>query len=555
MRIRTLLVAGAVVVSAVACQDLSVTNPNNPDREVVVSSPSDVETLISTSFRSWFNLTQGLSATAPALALSTAADEFSGGFTDFGAHAAGVEPRTPIDNGPISANSPNRVPLSNAYAIISAVNIGLQAITKYDLKIVEGSTDVTIRALAFGKFVQGLTHAWVAMLYDQAWVFSESVDTDTIRFGGGSSQVQDLIRPYAEVRDTALAQLRVALNLARNNTFTLPGGSAGAWVPGIPMTNEQFARVIHSYIARTMVNTARSPAERAAVDWAAVIAHIDQGITEDFAPTGTPDILQSHYKRYAARERTVTPSDFMRVDYQAIGAADQGNGFINWYNRPWATRTPFTMTNVQDRRIISSPTATCTSSQATAHANKGTYMGCHVATIFAASRGTGQRSYYFFHRLGAGITWQTGPLLIMSQAEMDLLKAEGLIRLNRAAEAVPLINRTRVANGGLPPVTVEGAPGPNCTPRKYDGSCGSLWDALRYEKRIEGLAVDAAVSFTDARGWQALVIDTPLHYPMPGNELELMGLTLYTTGGGQKDSAPAPDPERCPSGANLPRCN
>lgn len=551
MRVRTLLAVGALF-GVVACQDLRVTNPNNPDREVVVSSPPDVETLISTSFRSWFNLTQGLASTAPGLALSSAADEFSGGFTDYGTHAYAVEPRIPIDNGPISANSPNRAPLSNAYAIISAVNIGLQAITKFDLKIIEGSDDVTVRSLAFGKFVQGLTHSWVAMLYDQAWVFSESVDTDTVRFGSGSSQVQDLIRPYAEVRDTALAQLREALSLAESNTFTLPGGSAGAWVPGVPMSNAEFARVIHSYIARTMVNTARSPAERAAVDWNAVIAHIDQGITADFAPSGTPDILQSHHKRYAARERTTTPSDFMRVDYQAIGAADQGTGFIDWYNRPWATRTPFTMTSVQDRRIISSPTAPCTSSHSTAHANRGSYMGCHVATIFAASRGTGQRSYYFFHRLGAGITWQTGPLLIMSRAEMDLLKAEGLIRLNRASEAVPLINRTRVANGALPPVTVEGAPGPNCTPRKYSGSCGSLWDALRYEKRIEGMAVDAAVSFTDARGWQALVVDTPLHYPMPGNELELMGLPVYTTGGGQMDGAPPPNPEVCP--VSLPGC-
>jgi hypothetical protein len=554
MRMKPLFVAGVLAFSALACQDLTVTNPNNPDREVVVSSATDVEALISTSFRGWFNLTQGLAATAPALALSTAADEFSGGFTDFGAHAQGVEPRTPIDNGPISANSPNRVPISNAYAIISAVNIGLQAISKYDLRIREGPADVTLRALAFGKFVQGITHSWVATLYDQAWVYSESVDTDTIRFGGGSTQVQDLIRPYAEVRDTALAQLAAALSIAEANAFNLPGGSAGAWIPGMPMSSQEFARVIHSYIARTMVYTARSPAERAQIDWAAVISHIDKGITQDFAPTGTPDILQSHYKRYAARERTVTPSDFMRVDYQAIGAADQGSGFINWYNRAWADRTPFTMTNVQDRRIISSPTASCTSSQAVAHANKGSYMGCHVATIFAAARGTGQRSYYFFHRHGAGVKWQTGPLLIMSRAEMDLLKAEGLIRLNRPAEAVPLINKTRVANGQLPPVTVEGAPAPNCTPRKYNGSCGSLWDALRYEKRVEGMGMDAAVSFADARGWQALVIGTPLHYPMPGNELELMGMPLYTTGGGQQGSAPAPDPERCPQGVTLPRC-
>jgi len=142
----------------------------------------------------------------------------------------------------------------------------------------------------------------------------------------------------------------------------------------------------------------------------------------------------------------------------------------------------------------------------------------------------------------------------MSVAEMDLLKAEGLIRLGRAAEAIPLINKTRVEKGGLPPVTLEGVPGPSCTPRKLDGSCGSLWDALRYEKRIEGLGVHAGVAHWDARGWQAMTVDTPLHYPMPGNELELMGIPEYTTGGGLKDSAPPPNPERCPPGVSLPRC-
>ncbi len=93
----------------------------------------------------------------------------------------------------------------------------------------------------------------------------------------------------------------------------------------------------------------------------------------------------------------------------------------------------------------------------------------------------------------------------MLVSEMDLLKAEGLIRLGRAAEAVPLINKTRVANGQLPPVTVDGPPDePGCVPRKLNGQCGSLWDALRYEKRIEGLGVSAVIAYFDARGWQTL---------------------------------------------------
>src|ERR687891_2295053 len=110
--------------------------------------------------------------------------------------------------------------------------------------------------------------------------------------------------------------------------------------------------------------------------------------------------------------------------------------------------------------------------------------------------------------------WQTGPQLAMTAAEMDFIRAEALIRLNRAGEAVPLINKTRVANGELPPVSDSGPPDePGCVPRKampgpMQGMCGSLWDALRYEKRIEMAGVDATVAFTDARGWQALAENT-----------------------------------------------
>lgn len=537
MRIMKLLVLGALAVSALACHDLDVTNPNNPDREVVAQNPNDVEALIATSFRRWFNRSQ---QNTPSLSLSTMADELTSGFFDFGTQETSRQPREPINNDPIAANPPHVGTFSTNYSVIAGVNTGLQAINKYGLKIMAGSTDVTQRAVAFGKFVQGLSHGSIAILYDQGWVHSETVDSDTLRFGGGSQQVHNLIRPYAEVRDTAIAELTAALAISTANSFTLPGDASAEWIPGVTMTNQKFARLIHSYIARVMVYSARNPAERAAVDWQKVISHVDQGIIEDFAPTGTPDIVQSTYKQFASRQRTTTPGDFARVDYMVVGPADLSDNFIKWYNAPWEQRNPFQIKTL-DNRIGTG-------------ANKGSYIGYHVATIFAADRGTGQRSYYYFHRLGTGTSWQSGAILAMSVAEMDLLKAEALIRLDRAAEAVPLINKTRVKNGGLPPVTIDGAPGDptTCIPRKLDGSCGSLWDALRYEKRIEGIGIDAAVSFADMRGWGGLVVNTPLHFPIPGNELELLQRPRYTVGGGLKGSAAQPNPEKCP--AALPRC-
>ena len=76
-------------------------------------------------------------------------------------------------------------------------------------------------------------------------------------------------------------------------------------------------------------------------------------------------------------------------------------------------------------------------------ATPGTYVGYNQNNIFDPSRGTYRFSHYYFLRYGTGTTWQTGAQPALLVSEMDLLKAEGLIRLGRAAEAVPLITKTR----------------------------------------------------------------------------------------------------------------
>ena len=244
-----------------------------------------------------------------------------------------------------------------------------------------------------------------------------------------------------------------------------------------------------------------------------------------------------------ARLRTTgRPSDFGRPSYDLLGPADSTNGYRNWLATPLTSRAAFQI-RTKDRRIQG----------LTGPASEGTYVGYNQNNLFDASRGTWRFSHYFFKRFGTGTTWQTGPQAAMLVSEMDLLKAEGLIRLGRAAEAVPLINRTRVANGGLPPVTVDGPPDePGCVPRKVSGACGSLWDALRHEKRIEGLGVSGVISFFDARGWGALPENTMLHLPVPGRELAVLRQQLYTFGGGGMGSAAVPAPETCP--VVMPRC-
>jgi hypothetical protein len=549
MRVIKLLVP-ALLGSVVACGDLEVTNPNNPSRITVVRSSQDALALISNAFLQWFNRS---AQTSPAVAMSVMADEFSTGFADFGGQDLSKEPREAINIQNPNNGPPHHATFPDYYANVAALNTALQAVSKFNLVLRNtAGVDVTAQAHAFAKFAQGLNHGYAALMFDRAYVYSESVDPDTLEF----SEVEGLIRPYREVMDTSLAELNDALTLANSATFTFPSSPSNQWFLGVARNNADFARIIHSYIARFMAYVPRNPDERQDVDWQSVITHIDQGITSDFVVIGEVGFVESLYKQRAARLRTTIPSDFMRVDQRLLGPADVTESFRNWWALPWSQRNPFRMVGTPDRRIQGAATrpASCLPASIPA-ADCGLYMGFHQATIFNVDRGTGQRSYYFFHRYGSGTSWQSGPMPLINVAEMDLIKAEALIRLNRAAEAIPLINKYRVPNGGLPEVDINGAPGaaPNCVPRKLNGSCGSLWDALRYEKRIETLGLEGGTAYYDGRAWNHLVENTPLHFPIPLRDLQLLQLEPYTFGGvGGASAAPAPDSERCP--VVLPRC-
>jgi hypothetical protein len=237
----------------------------------------------------------------------------------------------------------------------------------------------------------------------------------------------------------------------------------------------------------------------------------------------------------------------MRGGYWLVGPSDSTDGWKNWVATPVADRTPFQM-RTKDRRIIGAASAT----------TPGKYFAFNsTVSFFNPTRGTYLRTYYYYTRYGAGTSWNNGPLVAIGRTEMDMLKAEALIRLNRAAEAVPLINQTRVANGELPAVTIDGPPDEaGCVPRKTTGACGSLWDALRYEKRIEGAGIDGLVAYFGARGWGTLAENSFIQFPIPGRELEVQRLPLYTFGGeGGEGSAPPPQWDACPSGVTLARCS
>lgn len=471
--------AGLALTLGAACQDLAVSNPNLPDRARATRDPISAETFVSSSFRTFWPVAGH--DDYPSWAFSTMAHEVTSGFADFGQLEPSTEPRTAWNNSPVNARRDvNQGPWYGLYRTISTVNDALISIDS-GLTIIDAAR--TKRTQAVGKLMQGLSHAYLGLYFDSAFVIDETVALDTLL-------TPPALAAYPEVAKAGIAQIDKAIELAKGTTFTLP---VDAWLFQA-MNQADFVRLANSYAAKILASTPRSRTERAAVDWNEVIRRIDAGITADFAPVAQPDILWDDWKRLVARVRTGPPSDYGRPSYWVLGPADSTNGYVNWLATPLDNRVAFQM-RTKDRRIhaASGPTAA------------GKYFGYNASNIFAAARGTYRYSHYYYLRNGTGTTWQTGPQLALTVTEMDLLKAEALIRLNRAAEAVSLINKTRVANGQLPPVTTSGPPDePGCVPRKANGACGSLWDALRYEKGVEMLGVDGVTAFFDARGWQTL---------------------------------------------------
>jgi hypothetical protein len=534
MKLLKILPLAAVLLFA-GCSDLDIVNPNNPDRERVLSDPSDVESLISTSFRGYYN---NAAQTNPNIPTSVMAESLTGGFFDFAVFDVSGIPREVWDNSSLNTRGAlARFPWDRLYTVISNVNDGLLAIDGGLQIIGSGGNDNTPRARAFGKFVQGISHAYIGLHNDQALIVDENTDLETLDPTG--------FVPYQEVVAAGLSQIDEAIAIAQANSFQIP--NSPDWINGVSLSNQELIQLANTFKARILAYTPRSIEERDAVDWNQVIQLLDAGIQQDFGPTGLLGVWENNMARLTARVRVASnPGDHVRMNMMAVGPGDVSGGFQTWFNANPNNRMPFRMDS-PDRRIQGT----------TGPGSRGAYFGYSQNNIWPAARGTYRWSHYFFHRFGLQDDWNTGAQVMIAKAEIDLLKAEALIRTGRAAEAVPLINASRVANGQLPPVTIEGPPaGANCVPKKFSsGECGSLWDALQHERNMELAVTDGAMMWWHARGVGTLQEGTLIHFPVNGVELENLGLPLYTFGGaGNPGSAPAAQYHRCPPGSTLARC-
>ena len=151
---------------------------------------------------------------------------------------------------------------------------------------------------------------------------------------------------------------------------------------------------------------------------------------------------------------------------------------------------------------------------------------------FPAARGTYHYSSHNHKRYQNYVSDKlNGPMPHMILTEMDMYKAEGLLRTGGSRDVVAdLINKTRVSRGMLNPAAGSDAAGSSTDAQSHLDSA-SLWAKLKHERRIETFQTAAGLAYYDDRGLGDLVTGTPIHFPVPGRELETLGLQDYTFGG------------------------
>ena len=497
----------AFVVAMSGCQDLAVDNDNEPDRVRAITNPSDVEALIFGAWPTFMSRTHQSSSSVNSM--PTIADEGTATYANNASLELSSEPRIPFNNNSLSsAHGIARWQWYDWYEGLSNANEGLIAINQ-GLTIEEDGVDNTLRAKAFAKFVQGLSLGYIGLQFDQGYIATENTDL--------SNPKNLTLEPYAAVVNAAADALEEAAAIASANQFAIDGV-----IEDVSLTNDLLAQLANTYAARILVFGARTPAERATVDWPRVLRLLDAGITEDFFSGASSGGTYSLYYWRSSNNGSYS----QRADNRLLGPADISGAYQNWLATPAKDREKFQIVT-PDRRITGDTPD-----------SPGLYYEYLDHENFRPERGTYHFSYYQWNRYGSGI-YDEVPIKLLSMDEIRLIRAEAAMHSGNRGLAAELINVTRTTNGQLPPLTADGVPqADDCAPRSDSGACASLEEALAYERLIEGQGLSCLRAFFERRGFGSLSPGTFLHFPIPARELETLGMPIYTWGGvGQPGSA------------------
>ncbi|MFI2741534.1 hypothetical protein ACG2LH_02230 [Zhouia sp. PK063] len=446
--------------------DLNVAYKENPSDETLQSDPTAIVASASGLLNNWFLTTHNYDG--PGMAMATMADVFTCSWGNAGMRDLSSEPRVAFNNQSSYGNAfINETYFNALYSVLSDANAVVGS-AQENPELFDEPEMIT----CIGKFSQALSLGYLALVYDQVWVYDET----------GSYNEGNSINPK-EAMEFALMKLDEAIAIADANSFTLPD----SWIPGETYTNTKLSKVMNSFGARMLTMNARNSSDRDATDWNRVLAYANDGVTEDFAPLADDITWYDLVKTYL-----IYPG-WARIDLYVINMMD--------------TNTPAYWPSGE----------TVLPESTSADARLKTDFEYLTSQDFVAARGTYHYSSYRYSRYDDYISTWTTTMPELLKAENDLYKAEAMLRLGNLSGAASIINAgTRTTRGELPNI---------------GASAQEIASAIHYERLVEMPLTGAGLDFFEMRKENLLQEGTLLHFPVPGAALDAIPADYYTFGG------------------------
>jgi len=527
--IRAVAIAPLTLLLAAGCKKevLTVLNTNSPDVVRVFATAASVEGVVQglgSQFWAGQSCSECLQTQSKNIALET-----YGSVANFGMNTRNAIPRSAINND--RGNSVQAGNLSNFSTYSKVTRNATTAIQALDRLIVAagaggnalGSLAQDARARSFAFFINGAALGHLAMGYDSAAIVTPKVASDNVP---ELSFYPDVAVAGLALMDSAIAIATGANATVGTNGFPLPT----TWFAGVTFTQAQFVQFVKAHQARIRAGVARTPAERAAVSWTQVIADANAAAAYgDFVVT----IGTGFGCSYDCSQMEVS-AGWGQISPMYSFMADTSGAYNTWLGTAIMSRnsailvvTPDTRWPAGATRLAQQTASTLPSS--TRYLTNRNSGGDVSGDVWGTSFYDHTRWYAIAKIAPTG----QGPYTYIDKQEMTMLAAEGYIRTGNLASATTLINASR-ATAGLPAITTPASAtatitgsfsARGCVPQVPNAAgnaaaCGSILEAMKYEKRMQTQHTGYLQWFVDSRGWGDLVTDSPLQWPVPNGEMD-----------------------------------
>ena len=489
------------------CEDLETENLNNPDRQLVLASGTD---LLSVMAGGYITFWQGIHDVHPNSALAITSDMFGVSWGNFGGRRMGNEPRDAYNNASSESQDYKKLVEDPWFGAIGAVSTANDIILALDQgTTIDNGGDRDKAVLAAAYFLRGISNGYLGLMFDVAY---RVIETDDV------SQLLEFT-PYQGMIAASVDDLQTGIGIAN---------SAGAdfehaFFNGVSLGKTEFVQLSNSYAARFLSSWPRTPAEASQIAWGDVLTRANAGVTFDFSPIADGNFWFGTQQFFY--EETGNGDFWHRIDQRIVAAADPSQ----------PTRYPETIAlgeaPLTDSVITSADARVLTDWKFTGFID------------FPTDRGEWHFSHYKINRNITDPTWAGdatafGPMPTFMKADNDMLKAEAMLNTGNAAGAIAVINAgTRVTRGGLAPLAAN-------------ASVAEINLAIMYEKSIELLgtapfslwmerrrrpdtrnASNIRLTFNDVDALGGLQLGTPAQLPVPAKELDIREEETYNFGG------------------------